>query len=666
MTANDLLDLYRRMVRIRRFEERVARLYAEGQIPGMVHLCIGQEATAVGVCAVLRPGDWISTTHRGHGHHIARGARLGPMFAELLGREGGVCHGRSGCLHLTDMSVGSLGAFGIVGASCIVAPGAALSAVLRGEDSVAVAFFGEGATGQGMFHEAVNLAAAWKLPVVFVCENNLYSEATPYAQVAPPVPVAERAAAYGIPGRQVDGNDVLAVRQAAAEAVARARAGEGPSLLECLTYRWRGHYEGDPETYRSPDEVEEWRNRCPIARLRAHLLEQGVEAGVLDEIEVQVASEVEAAVEEAQGSPFPGPETLDRDLFAPAYQPPPDLVLPPSHAATGSPPPAARPTRLLNGVAAIQEALREEMRRDERVFLMGEDLRQAVFGVTTPLFDEFGPERVRNTPISESAIVGCALGAAMTGMRPVVEIMFEDFLLVCADAILNQVAKQRYMTGGQATIPLVIRVPGGCGLSAGGQHSQSLEATFIHYPGLKVACPSTPTDMKGLLKRAIRDPNPVLFFEHKALYYEGGEVPEGEYLIPFGVADVKRVGTDVTVVAILGSVPVALRAAEDLAAEGVSVEVVDPRTLVPLDEETILASVRKTHRLVVVEEGPLTGGIGAEIAARVAERAVEYLDAPIVRVAAPDVVIPFTPALESLVPPDEGRIAAAVRRVLGR
>ena len=320
--------------------------------------------------------------------------------------------------------------------------------------------------------------------------------------------------------------------------------------------------------------------------------------------------------------------------------------------------------RLMTGKDAIREALIEEMRRDKTVFLLGEDLEQATFGVTDGLIDEFGAERVRNTPISENAIIGASIGAALTGMRPVAEIMFADFLMDAMDPIVNTMAKARFMTGGQAKVPMVIRTPSGAGLSAGAQHSQSPEALFMHIPGIKIAAPSTPYDMKGLLKTAIRMDDPVLFFEHKMLYYEGGEVPDGEYTLPFGKADVKRQGKDVTIVAVLAMVKKAMMAADMLAGEGIEVEVIDPLTLNPLDMETIINSLKKTKKLMTVEEGARTGGIGAEIAARVAEDALDYLDAPIKRLGGVDCPIPFSPVLEEVMYPTEDSIAAAVKQML--
>jgi pyruvate dehydrogenase E1 component beta subunit len=316
-------------------------------------------------------------------------------------------------------------------------------------------------------------------------------------------------------------------------------------------------------------------------------------------------------------------------------------------------------------VEALREALRDEFKRDPRVFLMGEDMVHAyAFGVSKGLVDEFGRERVRDTPISENAIVGVALGAALTGMRPIAEIEFADLLFLAMDQLANQAAKIRYTTGGQLKVPLVVRAANGYWGSFGSHHSQSIEAFFMHVPGLRVAVPSTPYDAKGLLKTAIRGQNPVLFLEHKRLYRTEGEVPESEYTIPFGKADVKKTGTDVTIVAIQLMVSQSLEAAEQLERKGISAEVVDPRTLAPLDKETILTSVKKTGRLVIAEEGCRTGGVGAEIAALVAEEALTYLDAPIKRVAALDLPIPFAPVLENYVIPNTEKIINAVTSIM--
>jgi len=318
---------------------------------------------------------------------------------------------------------------------------------------------------------------------------------------------------------------------------------------------------------------------------------------------------------------------------------------------------------------ALREALREEMQRDENVFLLGEDIGRywgGAFGVTKGLAEEFGDDRVRDTPISESAIIGVGVGAAITGMRPAAEIMFGDLSALAMDQICNQAAKIRYMFGGQASVPLVIRTPFGAGVNIASHHSQSLEAWFMHTPGLYVAVPSTPYDAKGLLKTAIRGSNPVLFVEHKLLYPVKGMIPEDDFSVPFGLADIKREGSDVSIVATLNMVHKALAAAEQLSKEGISAEVIDPRTLTPFDKQTIVKSVKKTSRLVVVSEDCKAGGVSAEIAAVVAEEALDYLDAPVKRVAEPDTPIPFSPTLEKFVIPDEKSIVKAVKEIVSK
>jgi len=647
-------EMLRRMMLIRAFEKHLAEAFARGELPTeAIHLSIGQEATAVGACFALRPGDTITSTHRGHGHMLAKGADLEGMLAEIYGKATGLCQGKGGSMHVTDARVGALGANGIVGASLVIAAGAALAARQQGTESVCLAFCGDGATNQGMFHEALNFAAVFDLPALFVVENNQYGEFTPLARHTRVTRLADRAAAYGIPGVQVDGNDVWAVYQAVSLAADRARRGQGPTLIECVTYRWCGHMEGETAQYRDTAEVETWKQRDPILRWRERLLAEGVITdSEAEAIRREVADLVARAAGSAQTAPPPPPETLTDDVFAPD----------PVHLYRPSPTPPA--TREVSYSQALWEALAEEMARDPTVFLLGEDVSHGgYFAVTAGLAEEF-TGRVLDTPISEYAIVGAAVGAAMSGRRPVAEILFSDFLTACMDPLVNQAAKLRYMSGGQYALPLVVRTPGGAGLGMAAQHSQSLEALLTGIPGLIVIAPATPLDAKGLLKAAIRSNNPVLFFENKLLYLQTGRIPETEYLIPIGVAQVKRRGTDVTLVAIGGMVPTALAAAEALADEGVQVEVIDPRTLVPLDMAAIVRSLQKTGRLVTVEEGALTHGFGAEIAARVASLAPELLRAPVQRVAGLDVPIPYARNLERAALPDEEKIRQAVLATL--
>lgn len=646
------IEMLRRMILIRAFEERLAQEFAQGNLPTeAVHLSIGQEACAVGACFALRSSDYMTTTHRGHGHMLAKGADLKGMMAELFGKATGLCKGKGGSMHVTDARVGALGANGIVGASSLIATGAALSARQRGTDQVALAFFGDGATNQGMFHEALNFAAVFDLPALYFIENNLYAEFTRADRHSKVERLSDRAVAYGIPGLTVDGNDVWAVYQTTKEAAERARSGGGPTLIEGQTYRFHGHTEGESAQYRNTTEVEEWRERDPIRRFRQRLLDNGVlTEEQATEMERQVREAVEEAVAFAKSSPDPTLESITEDIFSPepAYLYGGKLKVPATREVTCS--------------QAIREALAEEMRRDPAVYLLGEDVSTGgYFAVTAELADEFGPERVIDTPISEYAIVGTSVGAAMTGRRPIAEIQFSDFLTCCLDPIINQAAKLRYMSGGQYRLPLVVRTPGGAGIGMAAQHSQSLEALLTGIPGLIIIAPGTPYDAKGLLKSAIRSNNPVFFFENKLLYLSADTVPEGEYLVPIGCADVKRPGRDVTLVAIGSMVSPALEAAEALSdEEGIEVEVVDPRTLVPLDLASIVRSVVKTKRLVIAEEGHLNHGFGAEIAAHVADVAWAALRAPIKRVAALNTPIPYARSLENAVVPDAEQIRKTV------
>jgi pyruvate/2-oxoglutarate/acetoin dehydrogenase E1 component len=454
-----------------------------------------------------------------------------------------------------------------------------------------------------------------------------------------------------MPAESVDGNDVWAVYQVVGRAVERARRGEGPTLVEALTYRWRGHMEGEPTGYRSDEELRAWRARCPIAAWRAVLAASGeVPAREAEALAREATERVEAAYRRAQASPDPDASRLAADVFAPD----------PARLWRRAPGPDPG-RREISYSQAIHEALAHALARDDRVYVLGEDVTTGgYFAVTAGLVERFGRARVVDTPISEYAIVGSAVGAALTGMRPVAEILFSDFLTTCMDPLVNHAAKLRYMAGGQYTIPLVVRTPGGAGIGMAAQHSQSLEALLTGVPGLVVVAPATPYDAKGLLAAAIRSDNPVVFFENKLLYTTTGPVPEDDYLVPLGTAEVKRAGKDVTVATIGAALVKVLQAADELAADGVQVEVVDLRTLVPLDLPTLLRSVRRTGRLVTVEEGPLGHGFGSEVVARVVEAAFGSLRAAPRRVAARDVPIPYSSPLENAAVPDAGRIAAAV------
>ena len=649
-----LEEIYTTMRRIRSFEERTADLFQEGVVKGTAHSYVGEEAIASAVGSILRDDDYMASNHRGHGHCIAKGAKLDRMMAELMGRDTGYCHGLGGSMHIADMNLNILGANGIVGAAMPLSTGTALAAKLRGTDQVVVAFFGDGGSNQGIFHESLNLASVWKLPVLFICENNQYALSTSYKRTTSAAQISDRAIGYQVPGVTIDGNDPIEVYNVVEEAVARARAGEGPTLIECLTYRWGQHsLRANLNDPRPDKELKEWIARDPMKVIEKALLDNKVATRErLTEIGNDVKAELEDAVAFGKDSPEPNVAMMEAAVYSP-------------HATYTEPGPNT--DRELSFTEALNEALAQEMASDDSVFVMGEDVGETggIFTVTKGLIDRFGEERVRDTPISEATFVGCGVGAAIAGMRPVVEIQIFDFIALTMDMLVNQAAKFRYMLGGGPTVPLVVRGPQGGGIRMAAQHSQSLEAWFTHVPGLVVVAPSTPYDAKGLLVSSIRDDNPVIFLETKLSYVgAGGPVPEELYAIPIGKADVKRQGADVTVLATMAMVPRALTAATQLAREGIDVEVVDPRTLRPLDEETILESVRKTNRLVIVHEAWQKGGFGAEVSALVVEKAFDYLDAPIQRVGARDVPMPYNDGLELEVIPSIERIANTIREVM--
>ncbi|AKS34308.1 pyruvate dehydrogenase complex E1 component subunit beta [Mycolicibacterium goodii] len=646
------LDLYLALLRIRAFENAASKLYRESEIPGFVHLSVGQEAVAVGACWGLRDDDIITSNHRGHGHVLAKGADMKAMFAELMAKDTGTCRGRGGSMHIADLTRGVYGANGIVGAGLPIAVGAATAIKLRRTDNVVFAFFGDGAAAQGAFHESINLAVTLALPVVFLCENNHFAEFST-SETFPTVSLEQRAKGYGVPYLYADGNDVDSVLAVAEQATARVRAGGGPVLMEAETYRVHGHYEGDPQRYRSASEFETWQKRDPILLLRERLISSGVSPDEIAAVERAAEAEVDQAVGFARTSPVPSEDSLRNYVYG-------DPV---AVRITSRPDePAGEPIRMSR---AIAKALSHELEDSPETFLAGIDVGAGgnVFGITRGLYERF-PGRVIDTPISETALMGMGIGAAMSGMKPVVELMYLDFMGVCFDQLLNQAAKMRFMTGGQGSVPMTVRTQFGAGRSSGSQHSQSLEALFAHVPGLKVVMPSTPADAYGLLRAAIADADPVIFIENRLLYETKGAAPPRGHLLPIGKAEVVRPGTDITLVSMSRMVHRCLAVAAELAADGVACEVIDLRTISPLDHTTVLESVAKTSRLLVVHEAVSDFGVGAELAARIADEGFTLMDAPIRRIGALPMPAPYAPNLEALWLPDDARITAAVRELV--
>jgi 2-oxoisovalerate dehydrogenase E1 component len=655
MTSSPL-QLYRTMLTIRMVEERLAKSHQRGLIPGACHTYVGEEAIATGVCAHLHEADAVFSTHRGHGHALAKGMEPRQLMAELYGRETGCSRGRGGSMHLFAPEIGMMGTSGIVGPCILQATGAGYSSLIMKTGNVGVAFFGDGAANNGAFHEGLNMATIWKLPVLFVCENNQFATEVPFSSVAGNPSVAARGAAYGIASFEVDGNDVLAVEAVAREAVTRARNGEGPTLIECKTYRTRAHAEGMGDfTYRTREDVEQWKTRCPIARLKKHLLDQKIASDAeLSAIEQEVATLTESAHEFAEKSAYPTAESATTHVYAaPRSGPPRDV------------PASSADTRELTFMKATLEALTEEMARDSKIFVMGEGIgvRGGNFATTSGLFAIHGPERLRDTPICERGFVGLAGGAAMTGTRPVVDFMFADFVLDSVGEIINQIAKMQYMSSGRLKMPVLMRGCIGIGHNAATHHSGSYYSMYAHFPGLRVVVPSSPRDAKGLLKTALTCDDPVLFLEHRELMTVKGPVPEEEYFIDFGKAAIVREGSDITVVALALMVHKTLTACETLAKEGINVELIDPRTVAPLDVDTIIQSVAKTGRILIVDEDFAHCGISAEIAAQLADRGFDDLDAPIRRLNGKPSPTPYSPTLEAAVVPNVDAIAEAIRNL---
>jgi len=718
LAQDDALRMFRYMLAIRCFEEMIVTLKGGRFAPlpglrfiGATHLSIGQEAVAVGSISAIDARDYITSTHRGHGHSVAKTAfamdamsdselieytglpadtdnlrdqalnhHLYRTLCELLGKEDGYCHGRGGGMHIADFNTGHLGANAIVGGSIAIATGAAMACEKLGDGKVVLCLMGDGAANNGICHEAFNFAAQDQFekgcPVIFLIENNQYGmTGQSVGEVTGVRYLAQRGMGYNeesMHAEVVDGMNLLAVRDAVQRAAELCRQGKGPVLLECLTYRYFGHSLSDNRmSYRTKEEETAWLQKDPIEQFQCEL----VDAGVLTQEQAAAEREsmkqrVEWATVAAANSADPDISEITRGLLAETTSDdiPASLATPESALMT----PYKKVKRDSEGAVlyrhAVAEAIAEEMLRDRRVILYGEDVADygGAFGATRGLIEVFGRDRVFNAPISEAGIIGTGAGAAMVGMRPIVEIMYIDFIFMTMDQTGNQAAKARYMFGGKCNVPMVIRTTIGGGKGYAGQHSQSLEAVCTQVPGLKVVAPSTAYDCKGLLKAAVRDDNCVVFIEHQNLYTEKGVCPEDDYTIPLGKGIVRREGSDITVVAYSYMAPVALQAAEMVAEEGISVEMVDPRTLRPLDVDLIASSVSKTGRLLVVCQAPKFGCFGETIAYTAQERCFSAMKAPAKIIAAYDVPPPMAAPLEKENLPTPEKVAAAIRELCGR
>lgn len=661
LSSDRALELYRLMSKVHHSDQRVRKGLSSGEIAMSYWPVEGQEAMSAGAALALSATDQLVTTYRGLGDVVAKGVDLPRYFAEILGRSTGLSKGKAGAMGIFDPDHGIAWTTGIVGAGPLIANGIALAAVTKGSGQVVLVSFGDGATSIGYVHEAMNMAALWSLPVVFFCQNNAWAECTPVAGYTRSTRLSDRAAGYGMPGVSVDGTDPQAVYQAVAEAAERARSGGGPSFVEAVAYRLQGHYFGDQMPYADPEELAAKRADPPFARYRRRLIDDGLAtAAELDRIDADLIAEIDAAFAAARDAEPPAADELTRDVFAAHGT---EIAAPVTQRATVP----AGETEDLGLVQAIHRTLDRAMAADDSIVLLGEDIADpsgGMFKITAGLSTKYGADRVRDTPIAESSIIGAAIGASLGGLRPVAELMFMDFLGVAMDQIANHAAKIRYMSGGRQGAPMVIRAMVGTG--AGPQHSQAFEAWAMHTPGIKVVWPSTAADAVGLLNACLAEDDPCLFVESMKLYYGGGKgpVPTTDYVIPLGQADIKRPGGDVTICTYGTMVHAALDAANQLDAEGVSVEVVDLRTLVPLDLATVLESVRKTRRLVVAHESVGFCGPGAELAAAVGTELFGVLVSPIQRVAGSYTPVPRAATLEAACRPDAGQLVEAARRIV--
>jgi len=655
----DVHALYRAMLVPRVIEEKMLRLIRQGRISKWFS-GYGQEAIAVGTAWALSEDDYILPMHRNLGVWTTRGVELRPLFCQLMGKKGGFTKGRDRTFHFGLPEKHIIGMISHMAAMMPVACGLGQAFRYRDEDRVAVTFCGDGGSREGDFHEALNLAAVWDLPVVFLVENNGYGLSTPTGEALGTTNIAEAARGYGMPGETVDGNDVLEVIDQVEAAAGYART-NGPVLLEMKTFRVRGHEEASGTKYVPDELIETWGDRDPLDRLTRFALANGhMEEAEVDALRRELEAEIDEIAEWALERPEVEStvEAERADLFAPGAEHSP-LAFDLSHVAPNGPSSEKR------FIDAIQDGLQQAMEADDAALVMGQDVAEygGVFKVTEGFVEQFGTKRVRNTPIIESGAIGASLGLAVEGLNPVVEMQYADFITCGFNQTVNNLATTHYRW--DQPVGVTIRAPIGGGIGAGPFHSQSMEAWFAHAPGLKVVFPSSPADAKGLLLASMADPNPVLFFEHKKLYRSIREqVPDAPYRLPLGTARVAREGSDATIVSWGVGVHWALEAADAWAEEGVDLEVVDLRTLVPWDGDTVLRSVESTNRLLVLHEATRTAGFGAEVAADITEAGFKHLDAPPMRVGAEDLPVPFARHLERDIFSAKSKLDAAIERLV--
>ncbi|MBF9238403.1 dehydrogenase E1 component subunit alpha/beta [Hymenobacter sp. BT683] len=635
-----LLHLYQHLLRPRLIEEKMLILLRQGKVSKWFS-GIGQEAISVGSTLALEPDEYILPLHRNLGVFTGRNVPLGRLFAQWQGKRTGFTKGRDRSFHFGSNEHHIVGMISHLGPQLAVAGGIALADVLDQKPKVTLTYSGDGGASEGDFHEALNVAAVWQLPVIFVIENNGYGLSTPSNEQFRFKSFVDKGPAYGMEAVQVDGNNVLEVYTTVKKLAEDLRQNPRPVLVEALTFRMRGHEEASGTKYVPQSLMEEWAQKDPVENYEKWLIAEGILTETAKHsIRETIKAAIEAGLQEADAVPMPTADVQEE--IADMYQP---FEAPKNDAPAGG---AAPEKRFID---AIQEGLRQSMQRYPDLVLMGQDIADygGVFKITEGFVAQFGKARVRNTPLCESAIVGAGLGLSIKGKKSMVEMQFADFVTCGFNQIVNNLAKSHYRWGQNADV--VVRMPTGAGSAAGPFHSQSNEAWFTHVPGLKVVYPSNPHDAKGLLCAAIEDPNPVMYFEHKMLYRSlSGPVPEAYYTTPIGKAALAAEGDELSIITYGMGVRWALQVCEELK---VSADILDLRTLLPWDQEAVRRTVEKNGRVLVLHEDTLTGGIGGEIAAWIGENCFEHLDAPVRRVASLDTAIPFAPPLEAAFLPQQ-------------
>jgi 2-oxoisovalerate dehydrogenase E1 component len=662
LTSQKLLELYKGMLKPRMIEEKMLILLRQGQVSKWFS-GMGQEAISVGVTQALDQDEYILPLHRNLGVWTNRNMPFEKLFSQWQGKSNGYSKGRERSFHFGNNDHHIVGMISHLGAMLGVADGIALAHLLQNEQKIAVVFSGDGGASEGDFHEAINTAAVWNLPVIFLVENNGYGLSTPSNEQFRCKYFIDKAIGYGIQGYKIDGNNILEVYDTVKNLATTMRTHPRPVILECITFRMRGHEEASGTKYVPQELFDEWGKKDPISNFESWLkTEKILTDDMIASLRAEIKLEIDQSVEKVLNEPeiIPNTEIELLDVYAPvANLPQQDF----EHLQHVIIPPKSMSKSRKRLVDAISDGLKQSMEKHENLVLMGQDIAEygGVFKITQGFVDQFGKGRVRNTPLCESAILGAAYGLSIKGMKAMVEMQFADFVSVGFNQIVNNLAKSYYRWGQQADV--VVRMPTGAGVGAGPFHSQSNEAWFFHVPGLKIVYPATPSDAKGLLAASFSDPNPVLFFEHKALYRSvelEEEVFDDYYEIAIGPARIAKKGEEVSIITYGAGVHWAMQYVKEA---GIDADVIDLRTLLPWDKQTVEASVNKTGKAFILHEDTLTGGIGAEIAAHISQYCFKNLDAPVVRCGSLDTAVPFNVGLEQNFLPKE-RFKIALQELL--